>query len=178
METQWRPLHLDTETESLAEFLSGETWPFHGTPNPSMEKTTEWVASGRFGNDEDTQSFWGCIGEERVALLTVMDLADPTPVFDLRIATARRQQGIGKSALRFLAEWTFHDADKHRIEGHTRADNLAMRALFRAAGWVQEAHHRQAWGSADGSWQDAVTYTLLRDDFENGTRTPRPPMDD
>lgn len=177
MDVHWKPFAPDSEQEILAEFLSTQVWPFHGNPSPSREKATEWAANGRFGNDDDTKSFWGLVGTERVALLTVMDLEDPTPVFDLRVAAARRGQGIGRSALRFLAEWTFNEARKHRIEGHTRSDNHPMRALFRASGWLQEAHHRQAWGSADGTWHDAVTYTLLRDDHEAGTRTPLPPMD-
>ena len=33
-------------------------------------------------------------------------------------------------------------SDKHRIEGHTRGDNIAMRRVFKACGWVLEGYYR------------------------------------
>lgn len=69
-----------------------------------------------------------------------------TPLFDLRIATDHRKQGIGMAALRFLTAYVFDNyPNKHRIEGTTRVDNVAMRLAFASVGYVKEAHYRQAW---------------------------------
>ena len=62
---------------------------------------------------------------------------------------------------------------KIRLEGHTRQDNLAMRKTFERAGFVKEAHLRNAWFSPkENSYYDAVTYGITREDFTEGTTTP------
>jgi RimJ/RimL family protein N-acetyltransferase len=177
LEISWNPFAPGTEADALASFLCASTWPYHVYPSPERAIVLPWIESGRFGNNDDARGFWGVAGTERVAFLAVQELEDPTPVFDLRIASPWRRRGIGRSALRFVAAWAFGEGQKHRIEAHTRADNLAMRGLLRAEGWVQEAHHRCAWPDHEGAWHDAVTYALLRDDLCRGTRTPRPPLD-
>lgn len=178
----WQAFEPAGETELLADFLVANRWPYHGNPEPSRETVLEWIAEGSFGNSAETRRFWGRLKDgtaarPRVAFLALRELEDPTPVFDLRVAEAWRSRGAGRSALAFLADWTFGEAEKLRIEAHTRADNAPMRALLRAAGWVQEAHHRQAWPDRQGGWHDAVTYALLRDDHVSGTRTPCPPLE-
>ena len=59
-----------------------------------------------------------------------------------------------------------------RFEGHTREDNMAMRATFRGAGWVKEAFHRDAWPIDHASPRASVAYAVLRRDWESGTTTP------
>jgi RimJ/RimL family protein N-acetyltransferase len=95
------------------------------------------------------------------------------PVFDLRFAEAHRGRRLGVPVLRGLTELVFARwPDVSRFEGHTREDNLAMRATFRRAGWVKEAYHRDGW-TVDGAGRLAsVGYAVLRRDWESGTTTP------
>ncbi|WP_435612076.1 hypothetical protein [Streptomyces sp. bgisy159] len=46
-----------------------------------------------------------------------------------------------------------------------------MRRVFRACGYVEEAHYRQAWPTEDGTVCDAVGYAILRRDWRTGTTT-------
>ena len=48
-----------------------------------------------------------------------------------------------------------------------------MRKTFERAGFVKEAHLRNAWFSPkENSYYDAVTYGITREDFMAGTTTP------
>ena len=48
-----------------------------------------------------------------------------------------------------------------------------MRKTFERAGFVKEAHLRNAWFSPkENSYYDAVTYGITREDFDGGTTTP------
>ena len=48
-----------------------------------------------------------------------------------------------------------------------------MRKTFERAGFVKEAHLRNAWFSPkEKSYYDAVTYGMTREDFLAGTTTP------
>ena len=162
-----------SHAEVLIDWLSSDRWPFHGSAEPSPDTVRGWVAGGRFWG-EHVRSHWIERAGERVGLVVLEELEDPTPVFDLRIQSEARRTGLGRDTLAWLAEQTFGEHDKHRLEAHVRADNAAMRGLLHALGWVQEAYYRQAWPDAAGAWHDATTYSLLRADHRAGTRTPLP----
>jgi RimJ/RimL family protein N-acetyltransferase len=79
-------------------------------------------------------------------LIRLLDLADDTPMFDLRLRAACRGAGLGTHAVRWLTASLFTELPGiRRIEGTTRQDNAAMRRVFRKCGYVKEAHYRQAW---------------------------------
>jgi RimJ/RimL family protein N-acetyltransferase len=141
------------------------------TPTPTVVRA--WIDEGRF-DLPDAAGHWIEVDGERAGLVVLRELGDMTPTFDLRLRAAFRGRGLGRAALRWLAEHVFATSDKPRLEGHTRADNLAMRAAFRAAGWVQEAHYRRAWPDEARRLHDAVAYAILRDDWASGTTTPVP----
>ena len=69
---------------------------------------------------------------------------------------------------------TFEAHGKHRLEGHTRADNRPMQRLFaRTPGWVLEGCFRQTWRDREaGIWRDALAYGLLAEDWRRGSETP------
>jgi RimJ/RimL family protein N-acetyltransferase len=175
----------ETETAALAELLSADEWPFHGDSRPSRGTVEGWLAAGRF-TGPGVRSFWIRAAEidatsERevraeptvVGIVTLRDLADPTPVFDLRLRSGYRGRGFGSAAVRWLTEYIFTEFPKiRRIEGHTRRDNVAMQHVFQRCGYVREAHHRQAWPSSDGSVHDALGYAILRQDWLSGDITP------
>ena len=80
------------------------------------------------------------------------DLADETPMSDLRIREAYRGIGIGGQAVAWLTGYLFTPmANVTRIEATTRQDNLAVRAALRRNGYAKEAHYRDAWPEPDGN---------------------------
>lgn len=169
----------DDELEQLAVFLASDEWPFHGNPRPDEDTARRQVLEERRFTGPGARAWWIVEDGERVGVVALQELEDPTPVFDLRLAAAARGRGLGRRAVALLAERLFTETDKPRLEAHVRADNEAMRRCLAAAGpWVQEAHHRQAWPDAAGVMHDCVTYGLLRRDWETGRPTPVPPLDD
>lgn len=164
------------EADLLAEFLTTEDWPYHGTRGRDAAHIRQDATAGRYDNDQ-VRTFW-IVTETEVGLIRLFDLADDTPLFDLRIRAAYRGTGLGALALRWLTRYLFTEFPGiRRIEGHTRQDNHAMRRTFRRCGYVKEAHHRQAWPAPDGTIYDAVSYAILRTDWQAGTITP-PDWDD
>jgi RimJ/RimL family protein N-acetyltransferase len=175
----------EAEAAALAEFLVGDEWPFHGNTRPSRETVERWLAAGRF-TGPGVRSFWIRsteddatsemplkLAEATVGIVTLRDLADPTPVFDLRLRSAHRGHGFGSAAVRWLTDYLFTEFPQiRRIEGHTRRDNLAMQHVLERCGFVREAHHRQAWPGSDGSVHDSFGYAILRQDWLSGDITP------
>jgi RimJ/RimL family protein N-acetyltransferase len=179
------------EAAMLAEFLTTEDWPYHGTGAPDAAQIRQQAAAGLYDNDR-TRTFWIVTGtgtgtgtgthaeaEAEAGLIRLLDLGDDTPLFDLRIRAAYRGAGLGTRALRWLTGYLFTEFPGIlRIEGTTRQDNHAMRRTFRTCGYVKEAHYRQAWPAPDGTVYDAVGYAILRSDWQAGTVTPPPWADE
>ncbi|MEV4802107.1 GNAT family protein [Nonomuraea sp. NPDC049421] len=159
------------DTEALVAFLTADPWPFHaGVQDP--EAIRKRVADGVY-DDDDNRTFWQIADGERAGLVRLNDLSDPTPMFDLRILPRFRGRGLGKDAVRWLTAYLFDAFPQiQRVEGQTRGDNVAMRAVFRACGYVKEAHYREAWPAPDGSAHDSIAYAILRRDWVSGTVTP------
>ncbi|MCM4076910.1 hypothetical protein [Paractinoplanes hotanensis] len=44
--------------------------------------------------------------------------------------------------------------------------------MFRACGFVKEAHYREAWPGSDGRLHDTIGYGILRRDWLSGSVTP------
>ena len=49
-----------------------------------------------------------------------------------------------------------------------------MLRTFQKAGWVKEVLYRRGWPVEGGEPVASVAYAMLRQDWENGTRTPVP----
>lgn len=165
------------DTEALVAFLTASRWPFHSRPVLDPAVVRDRAAEGHYAGD-DVRTFWVLADGDRVGLVRVWDLGDPTPLFDLRVAEAHRGQGVGTATVTWLSGHLFDElAHVTRIEATTRQDNLAMRAVLRRCGYVKEAHYRCGWPGADGIVHDAVGYSLLRSDWADGVVTP-PDFDD
>ncbi|GAA3163894.1 GNAT family N-acetyltransferase [Nonomuraea roseoviolacea] len=164
------------DADALADFLAGEDWPYHaGTQD--RETVRRRAAEGGY-DDEETRTFWVLADGERAGLIRLQDLADDTPMFDLRVRAAWRGRGLGTASVAWLTRHLFTELPGvTRIEATTRQDNLAMRAVLRRSGYAKEAHYRQAWPAPDGTRRDAVGYAILRRDWLAGTVTP-PDWDD
>ena len=164
---------LATERDRLADWLSSDEWPFHTGVRRTREDGLA-VFDTRFFAD-DVRSFWMLEDGEAIGFFVISDLDDETPMLDLRLRTAHRGRGHGKVALKWLTDHIFTTwPDKIRIEGQTREDNLAMRRVFRQAGYVKEAHYRASWPAGDGKYMASIAYGILRRDWERGEVTPVP----
>lgn len=160
------------DAEALVAFLTSHTWPFHPDPHPDAADIRQRVDEGFYAHDEATEIYWIIDAGHQIGLLRLFDLADPTPLFDLRIATPLRGQGYGRQSVEWLTQRVFHrNPATWRVEATTRQDNWPMRRVLRHCGYVKESHYRQAWPSADGHHFDAVGYAILRSDWETGTTT-------
>lgn len=165
-------LELPDDIEALIAFQTGNAFPYHVGRTPTREQVEQRIASGAFGDDEhDT---WWLVDDElgRIGFIRFEDIRDDTPMFDLRLANQHRGKGLGTQALRAAADHVFTTMAVDRFEGCTRVDNLPMRRTFDKAGWVQEAHYRRAWPVLGAEPMDAVNYSILRTDWQNGTITP------
>ena len=115
---------------------------------------------------EAPETFWIILDEQKVGIIIIDDIEDTIPLFDLRLTEHARGKGIGVKSLLWLKDYLFGDKGKIRIEGYTRADNLAMRKCFTNAGFVKEGYLRNAWENEDGTISDSVLYASIFDDWK------------
>ncbi|RYZ76226.1 MAG: N-acetyltransferase [Proteobacteria bacterium] len=160
----------------LLKFLTEEKWPFHVNSSLTEEKTRGFIEGGIF-NGPNNEPYWILSADgSAVGLLRIEDLddiGDGYPLFDLRIRSDARGQGVGKFALSWMAKYIFEKfPQQDKIAGTTRADNLAMRKVFKSCGFAKEAHYRNDWPTQGGQAVDGTMYSLLRADWESGRTTP------
>jgi RimJ/RimL family protein N-acetyltransferase len=170
------PLELPAEREALATWLSSERWPFHSNSKLEHEQVLKLVDDGDSFDGPNNATFWVTLEGERAGLIRLFDLediGDGEPMFDLRLREAFRGRGLGTDAVKWLTDHLFSNhANLERISGTTRADNLAMRCVFRRCGYAKESHFRRSWPGADGRRFDTVGYGILREDWTQKTVTP------
>ncbi|MCF2571985.1 GNAT family N-acetyltransferase [Brevibacterium sp. UCMA 11754] len=120
------------DRSELIDFFTSNDFPFHVRPERwTAAGVEERIESGAFRSD-DYDTFW--LQHEQLGNLGIVrleDLTEDTPMFDLRLATERRGQGLGTECLRTVTDHVFMTMDVDRFEGNTRDDNIAMRALTR-----------------------------------------------
>lgn len=162
----------------LVKFLSSEYWPFHSTTKISAEKLEQQFNDGYF-NGSGHRTFLIRNNDNTIAgVIRLFDLGtepddDETPLFDIKIKEEFRGKGIGKQALGWLTDFVFTNyPNKLRFEATTRVDNIAMRKVFEQCGFVKEAHYRKAWPDTNGNRYDCTGYAILREDWQNKTKTP------
>lgn len=171
MNVQFEP-YTPTEAEQLIAFLTSDTWTYFVNMHLTPELVREWIDAGEYDGDGN-RVFWIVGHGQRVGLVRLHDLDDGDPLVDVRIHRQYHGQGIGKHAIRWATEYIFTTLPEViRFEGQTRQDNIAMRKVFRACGFVKEAHYRKAWPGADGRRYDGIGYVILREDWERGSITP------
>lgn len=168
------PIRRPEDDEALVQLISASEWPFHVRPRPSEGDIRQRLADGCF-DPPGNAAYWVLLGDERIGVLTLEDLEDDAPLFDLRLAEGARGRGLGVQVLQLLTAEVFDRfPEVRRFEGQTREDNVAMRKTFLRAGWVKEAHYRDGWPVEGGDPVASVAYAILRRDWESGTATPVP----
>ena len=165
----------ESDVERLADWFPRHTWPYHAQPQVDERWVRESVAAGAFFGS-DVKSFWVVAADGwSLAVGRVFDLADVTPLVDLRVADQARGQGVGTATLRWLTQFVFETfPETQRLGGYTRYDNLPMRQLFKKCGFIQEAYHRKSWRMDSGALADSVGFAILRVDWLSGISTPLP----
>lgn len=160
------------EIETLIDFLTKNTWTFHGTSKPKADTIRKNFENGYYWNEE-SKAFWIVTEDaQKVGMIRIYDLEDDCPLFDIRIDATSTGNGLGVFAVKWMLEYVFTTLEgKTRLEGHTREDNYAMRTVFHKCGFAKEAHHRNAWPS-DGVIYDSIGYGITREDWETGVVTP------
>lgn len=163
------------DRDELVSFLTCNVFPFHVRRQPTGEQVSAAIDAGEWGGDE-TETFWIEDGERgRVGIVRLDDLADATAMVDLRLDERHRGLGLGAAALAATTDRLFREhPGVIRLEGQTRADNIAMRRTFERCGWILEAYYRDGWPVADGEPLASVAYSVLRRDWASGTTTPVP----
>lgn len=163
---------LSSEINNLIDFLTSDTWPFHGNVRTSPEKIRKSFEEG-FYTGEGIETFWIMSDELRAGMIRLFDLEDMTPLFDIRILSSYRGKGLGEKGVKWLTEYVFKTYPHiMRVEGYTRQDNIGMRKVFKKCGYIKEAHHRKAWIGPDNKYFDSVGYAILREDLEENKITP------
>lgn len=167
----------NSDKDILVEILTSDSWPFHSTPVLEKEKIMKHFEIGYF-NGPGKRTFLIEYANRTVGIIRLFDLGeniedDETPLFDIKIKSEFRGKGIGVTSLKMLVDLVFREyPNKNRFEATTRADNFAMRTVFGKCGFVKEARYRQAWPDAEGNKYDCTGYSILRQDWQNKTKTP------
>lgn len=160
------------DIDTLIEFLISDTWEFYGTPNPKPERVRASYENNYFTGG-DCRTFWVVADENtKIGMVRMYDLENGDPLFDIRILSKYKGNGIGTKTIKWMVDFIFSNyPDKERIEANTRQDNYAMRSVFNKCGFVKEAHHRKAWVGSDGVTYDAIGYGIIKEDWMDGKVT-------
>lgn len=160
------------DREALIAFLTENAFPFHVRQRVTREQVAEAIDEGGY-HDAEHRTFWlQAEDDQRVGIVRLEDLEDPTPLFDLRLDESVRGRGVGGEAMRAITDFVFTTLpDVGRFEGQTREDNIAMRRILLRQGWLKEAHYRESWPVEGGEPLASVAYAILRRDWERGEIT-------
>jgi len=176
MELNFHPITFPCDRERLIQFLTSEEWPFHVNFRLDSTKVQEMFEEGLFdGTNHESHWILDATGREVgfIRLFDLDDVDDGYPLFDLRVRSKYRGQGVGHAAVVWLTKYLFEKyPNLDRIVGTTRADNEAMRKVFRSCHFAKEGHYRKDWSAANGKAFDTVKYGLLREDWKTKKVTP------
>ncbi|PYZ93387.1 GNAT family N-acetyltransferase [Salipaludibacillus keqinensis] len=163
---------LNGEGKELIDFYTLNKWEFHADPVPSKDEITKRYESGWFEDDKET--FWIEEGGEKIGLIIISDISDTMPLlYDVRLANYFRSKGYGLISVKWAVDYVFSGLkDKVRLESYTRYDNYAMRKVFHKCHFEKEGYLRKSWENDDGTVDDAVVYSVIREDWEEGKKTP------
>lgn len=163
---------LNGEYEELVDLLCSNNWKHHSNPRLEKGAIQRAIENGYYSDGRKT--FWIILDNQKIGIIMIDDIDDSIPLLDIRITEGARGKNIGTQSLLWVKDYLFGEKDKIRIEGYTRADNLAMRKCFTKAGFVKEGYLRNAWENEDGTISDTVLYGAIYDDWkENKITQPK-----
>jgi RimJ/RimL family protein N-acetyltransferase len=77
---------------------------------------------------------------------------------------AQQARGYGRDAMVTLLRFAFGELGLHRVYLRCHPDNARGLAAYRAIGFTEVGHEREA-VFIDGEWQDHLVFDLLEDEF-------------
>ena len=157
------------EKEELVNLLCSNDWKYHSNPHLENGAIQKAVENGYYTKGRET--FWIILDTQKVGIIIIDDIDDTIPLFDIRLTEGARGKNIGTQALLWVKDYLFGEKEKIRIEGYTRADNLAMRKCFTKARFVKEGYLRNAWENEDGTISDTVLYGAIFNDWKENKIT-------
>lgn len=159
----------NNEKEELINFLCSNNWTYHSNPHANKSSILKAIEDGYYHDERET--YWIILDEVKVGIIIIHDINDTIPLFDIRLMPNVRGKNIGTKALTWLKDYLFGQLNKIRIEGYTRADNLAMRKCFTKSGFVKEGYLRNAWENQDGTIFDSLLYSAIYTDWKENKIT-------
>lgn len=132
----------------------------------------ERIAAGDWVTPE--QWAWAVVVESRpVGFVLVHRVAAGERRMHIRLEPSARGRGVGREALRQLADHHFaDDPELDRLVGRAHEHNIPMQRAFVAAGFRMVDREDGAYELADGSAAAAWTYALSRADWEADRHRP------
>lgn len=174
MSLSFVPVAMPDDAAAAVAFLTSNEWPFHGSTRLAPDAAAAVVLVS-----DEVASFWIRDGDRTVGMaraLDLDDLADGSPLLDIRIAESHRGRGIGTAAVTWITDHLFGaHPELHRIEATTRGDNVAMQRVFDRCGYRCEGRMLEAWAQADGTRFDSLTYAILRREHDAARTLPTRP---
>jgi RimJ/RimL family protein N-acetyltransferase len=164
LELTFTEISPERDGETVAVFLSGNTWPFHARSTLTLDEARRV----KLGPANEVRAFWIEENGMPVGIVRFLDLEDAddgSVLFDLRIAERCRGRGLGRVAVAWIVEMLFTEYPSlHRVEAATRIDNHAMRRVLESNKFVLEGQLRETWRSESGIRHDTALYGRLRSD--------------
>lgn len=110
------------------------------------------------------------VGDLMLRLRTRTDDRSPPSVAEVgwAFAPAYAGRGFATEAARALTALAFEHYPLHRLYANLDPRNERSAALCKRLGMTLEAHLRQDWPEADGTWSDSAVYGLLREEWARG----------
>lgn len=135
---------------------------------PNEDKLAAELDEGIWASEE--QVGWAVMVDgEPAGVAFARNLTSREGVLDIWLRGEVRGRGVGREALRQLADHHFADDPRlRRLEGRTHEDNVAMQRAFTAAGFLMEARYRDSLEQADGTLASEWGYAMTRADWKAG----------
>jgi RimJ/RimL family protein N-acetyltransferase len=147
--------------------------PFDAFDEEGLVARVEMLAQRRAPSEPDevlslaAEHDGNLIGDLILRLSTRADDRSPPSVGEIgwAFAPAYAGRGFATEAATALIDLAFDHYPLHRLMAHLDPRNVRSAALCERLGMTREAHFRQSWPEADGTWTDDVIYGLLRDEW-------------
>lgn len=164
-EVRLRVLTVD-DVDWLVASDAESTTAWAGPVGFDRDSTGEELAVGDWATD-DRWAWAVMVDGDPVGFAIVTGMASGDGRVQIRLRADARGQGVGREALRKMADHHFADnGDLQRLVGLTHERNLGMQRAFNAAGFRMEARYRDTTTDAMGAPAATWGYALTRRDWE------------
>jgi RimJ/RimL family protein N-acetyltransferase len=154
-------------------YADGDVEPFLGGQRPTDEPAVRAAVERSLESPERC----GCMVIEAdghaAGTLSYNEVSEPHRIVQLEALAIRREfrrRGIADEAARLVQRYLLVDLGYHRLELACYGFNDAAIRHAERAGFIREGVKRNAY-MRHGEWQDAVLFSLLREDLDTADRS-------